>query len=188
MLRIHVNFFRNNWWHFLFDWNFSLCLVILWFFVIHVGICFVKFWLLIGWVWIWYERCRHIIGHCGFDPIHLSYFISVLWLLEVDDCFDALCWLAWTCLNFMNLISILPLIQMSWKLMCYSLNVFCLSLNFLGIYWAILVLVWLWSFCLLQCDSKVHSLTCFVHKMDLVHSFGVRPIGFSSCLINLDFG
>jgi len=61
------------------------------------------------------------------------------------------------------------------------------KLEFMGINWAILVLVWLWSFCLLQCDSKVHSLTCFVYEMDLVHSFDVRPIGFYFCLINLDF-
>ena len=130
---------------------------------------------------------RHIIGHYGFDPIHLSCLVTVLWLMEVDDCFDALCWLAWTCLDLMNLISILPLVQIAWNLICCSLNVFCLSLNFLGIYWAILVLVWLWSFCLLQCDSKMHSLTCLAYEMDLVHSFDVRPIGFYSCLINLDF-
>ena len=33
----------------------------------------------------------------------------------------------------------------------------------------------------------MHSLACFVHKMDLVHSFDMRPIRLYSCLINLDF-
>jgi hypothetical protein len=93
---------------------------------------------------IWHVYCRHLEVCHGFSPIHLSCFISVLWLVEVDACFDAMYELVWTCVDFMIFIDLLPLVQIALNLICCSLNVFCLSLNFLGIYWAILVLVWLW--------------------------------------------
>jgi hypothetical protein len=122
--------------------------------------------------WLWYHSFI-ICFHC----------LAFIWSWHM------ICSLIWSCICIPwlpDLIPLLPLVQIAWNLICCSLNVFCLSLNFLGIYWAILVLVWLWSFCLLQCDSKVHSLTCFVHKIDLVHSFDVRPIGPYSGVIYLD--
>ena len=42
---------------------------------------------------IWYEHCRNIIGHCGFDPIHFLIVVIVLWFMEIDACLDALFWL-----------------------------------------------------------------------------------------------
>ena len=42
---------------------------------------------------IWYDGCRHIVGHPCFGPIHfLTVFID-LWIFEVNACVDVMIWL-----------------------------------------------------------------------------------------------
>ena len=81
---------------------------------------------------IWHVYYRHLEVCHGFGFIHLSCLVSVLWLLEVDACFGALYELVWTCVDLMNFIDLLPLVQMAWNLVCRSCYECFLTMNFWG--------------------------------------------------------
>ena len=137
---------------------------------------------------IWHVCSRHLEVCHGFDLVHLSCVVSVLCLLEVDTWFGALYELVWTCLDFMNLIDLLPFFQMAWNLVCRSCCECCLTMNFLGIYWNVCELIWIGSFCLVLWGSKLHALYSLPHEMIMVDDMNVRPLGFDSYLIDLGFG
>ena len=118
---------------------------------------------------IWHVYYRHLEVCHGFGFTHLSCLVSVLCFLEVDAWFNALYELVWVCFGLMNLIELLPFVQMAWNLVWLTCYECCLIINFLRIYWNlvwltcyecclimiflkfywnVLILIWLWSFCL----------------------------------------
>lgn len=136
---------------------------------------------------IWHVYYRHLEVCHGFGFTHLSCLVSVLWLLQVDAWFDALYELVWVCFGLMNLIDLLPFVQMAWNLVWWSFNEFCLDINILGIYWNVCGLIWIGSFCLVLWGSKLHALYSLLHEMIMVDDMNVRPLGFDPYLIDLDF-
>ena len=73
-------------------------------------------WCLLDELKIWHVYYRHLEVCHGFGFTHLSCLVSVLWLLEVDAWFNALYKLVWVCFGLMNLIDLLPFVQMAWNL------------------------------------------------------------------------
>ena len=84
---------------------------------------------------IWHVICIHLKVHHVFSPIHFSYVVTVLWLIEVGACFDALYEYAFAYHDFLISIDLLPLIQMRWNLVCLSCCGWCLIMIYFRIYW-----------------------------------------------------
>jgi hypothetical protein len=87
---------------------------------------------------ILWSGSRYFKVYHGFGLVHLSCSYTVLCLLEVDAWFGALFGLVWACFNLMNLIDLLPFVQMAWNLVWLTCNECCLAVNFLEIYWIVL--------------------------------------------------
>jgi hypothetical protein len=129
---------------------------------------------------------RHIEVHCVFRLDHLSFVITVLCLCELGVPFVVLFELVNAHFDLVNLIDMLILIQMPWFLVCWPIDVFCLDMIFLGIYWASFDLIFLGSLCLLHWGFNLHALTWLLYEMNLMNAFDMRPLGYCSQLINLD--
>ena len=128
---------------------------------------------------IWYDGYRHIVGHYAFGPIHFLIVFTVLWIFEVNACVDAMNWLEWLCLDFLIFIDLLPFVQLSWKLTCYTLNMSYLGVNYLRIFGIVLICFWLKSFCLDFWCCIWPSLWYIVHKMIMVIDISMGPIAFA---------
>jgi len=135
-------------------------------------------WYVLDGLEILWSDYRHIEVCHGFGLVHLSCSYTVLCLLEVDTWYCALFGLVWACFNLMNLIDLLPIVQLAWNLVWLTCNEFCLAVNFLEIYWIVLDWVWIDSFCLVLWGSKLHALYSLPHEMIMVDDMNMRPIGF----------
>ena len=113
---------------------------------------------------IWHVYYRHLEVYHGFGLVHLSCSYSVLCLLEIDTWFNALYELVWVCFGLMNLIDLLPIVQMAWNLVWWSFNECCLTMNFLGIYWNVCEFIWVESFCLVLWTSNCTLCTLCLMK------------------------
>ena len=128
---------------------------------------------------IWYDGCRHIVGHPCFGPIHFLIVFIDLWFFEVNACVDVMVWLEHLCLFFLIFIDIVPFVQLSWKLTCYTLNMSCLGVNYLRIFGIVLVCFWLKLFCLDIGCCIWPSLWCFGHEMNVVNDMSMGSIAFA---------
>ena len=91
---------------------------------------------------IWCAGYRHMIGHDASGPIHFFIVFIDLWIFEVNACVDVMVWLIYLCLLFLIFIDIVPFVQLSWKLTCYTLNMSCLGVNYLRIFGIDLICFW----------------------------------------------
>jgi hypothetical protein len=137
-------------------------------------------WYVLDGLEILWSDYRHIEVCHGFGLVHLSCSYTVLCLLEVDTWYCALFGLVWACFNLMNLIDLLPIIQMAWNLVCSSCYWCCLTMNSLGIYWNVCELIWVEPFCLVLWGSKLHVLYSLIHEMIMVDDMNMKPLGFAS--------
>ena len=108
---------------------------------------------------IWHVTSRHLKLCHGFDPINFSYVVTDLWFIEVGACLVDFFEHAWTCFAFLIFIDQLPLIQMSWNLICMSCCGLWLIMNYLMIYWNVYDWFWVKSCCWLLWASICHALT-----------------------------
>jgi hypothetical protein len=136
--------------------------------------------LVVYWMSLKFCMCVIDILKCVMALIWFIYLMPILFYdcLKLMHDLGALYELVWTCLDFMNLIDLLPFVQMAWNLVCRSCCECCLSMNCLGIYWNVCELIWIGSFCLVLWGSKLHALYSFPHEMIMVDDMNMRPIGF----------
>ena len=65
-----------------------------------------------------YVHTRHLELCTGVDPIHFSSVFILLWFFEVDPWLLTFFVLTWNYVDFLILIDYLPMIQLSWNLIC----------------------------------------------------------------------
>jgi len=182
-----VDFYNHAYWPqngliFLHDWAW-VCLVYMWFFLelfVAFPNClrfFSPVWSYVDFLWymfpfhlwnshilldgheIWHVITRHLKVHHGFSPIHLSYVVTDLWFIEVGACLVDFFEHVWTCLAFLIFISLLPMIQLSWNLVCLPCYGLCLFMIYLMIFGIVYDWFWVESCCWLLWASICHALT-----------------------------